>query len=271
MDEILENRVVEEVQTNFKEEPISYNHNTYMWNDKLEQTAKDIGENCKGYKIMHINEAQKIKKTYNILIFLGIFIGPLSGLLSGINSIIYPDEDVTLPILSAILSISSGCILSIIKFGKYDETSIANKQAAARYTGIENSVRRQLGLYRKDRTPPEEYMKWLETKFEELFISAPILPTDAYSEYSKTANELGIKVPNQYLNTIKINNNYEDKTEQILINIDENNSSENKKPKSLSNEKIVVERSKDMAVFPELNQYSDKMLEYEIKRMMRAK
>lgn len=275
MEELIEKSNIEIPQNTFEKEPVDNLH--YTWNDKIESSAKDIGENSKGYKIMHLKEAQKIKKIYNSLMILGIFLAPMAGVFSGINSILNPDEDPVLPILSTVFGITAGCVISIIKFGKYDESSIANKQAAARYTGIESSVRRQLSLYRKDRVQANNYMKWLETKFEELFISAPLLPSDAYSEYSLLAEKLGVKVPNQYQNTIKINTEFEssigknisnsDKIE-VIIEDDKSVKSETKNETSSVDDEIEIERSKNMATFPELNQYSDKMLEYEIRRMM---
>lgn len=86
MDEFIEQNKIESVHIDFENEPIN-DKIKYLWNDKLELSAKDIGNNSKGYKIMHLNQAQKTKKYYNILMFLGIFLSPLSGLFSGINSI----------------------------------------------------------------------------------------------------------------------------------------------------------------------------------------
>ena len=62
--------------------------NKYVnWNDKLELAVKDIGDSCKNYKLLHIYEAQYSNKIYNILMLIGIIIGPLSGLSSGIGTI----------------------------------------------------------------------------------------------------------------------------------------------------------------------------------------
>ena len=280
MDEFIEQNKIESVHIDFENEPIN-DKIKYLWNDKLELSAKDIGNNSKGYKIMHLNQAQKTKKYYNILMFLGIFLAPLSGLFSGINSIIYPDEDPTLPIISILCSLIAGFSISILKFARYDDSSIANKQAAARYTGIESSVRRQLSLYRKDRIQANLYMKWLEDKFEELFISAPLLPSDSYKEYSDIAGEMGVLIPNQYKNTIKINTEFESDISKNLSNKDEitinnkeiitkinENQQDIKIVENKTNINVEIPRSSGMASFPELNQYSDGMIEYEIKRMM---
>jgi|UniRef100_A0A6C0IZH9 hypothetical protein len=276
MEEIIQNQTKQEVQKTFENEPEN-KQSIYRWNDKIELSAKDVGDNSKGYKIMHLNEAQKNKKKYNVLMILGIFLGPIGGIFSAINSILNPDEDPVLPILSCLFGFAAGCIITIIRFGKYDETIVANKQAAARYTGIESSVRRQLSLYRKDRVQANQYMKWLESKYEELFLSAPLLPSAAYEEYEILAKSIGIEIPNQYFDTIKINSEYEDKIvidlsnkEDIKINIVESQSPEDNSEEQVQEvlSQKEIKRSAGMANFPELNQYSDKMLQYELKRMM---
>ena len=150
-----------------------------VWNDKLESVAKDIGEDATGNKLMHIWEAQNNITKYNRLMMLGICIGPIGGLLSTIGAALNPDRDPTIPIISAIFGFLSGIFVAIIKFGKYDEKSNGHKQAVARYTSVESNVRRQLSLYRMDRIPASTYMEWLERKFEDIFLAAPLLPPKA--------------------------------------------------------------------------------------------
>lgn len=242
------------------------------WNDKLEQVAKEIGENAKGYKLMHLSEAQKSSKIYNRLTIIGIILGPLAGLMSSLESVLSPEEShiyITIP--SILFSFLSGIIVVIIKFGKYDEQSIANKQAAARYTSIETSVRRQLGLYRNDRMPANTYMDWLETKYQELFLCAPLLPTKAYDQYSYTAKKLGLNVPNRYATTIIIN---QEEGDQIFENKDihvineVSNVDDSREEESVpENNMVEMRRGNTASNLPQLNQYSDKMLEYEMRRI----
>lgn len=260
-----------------------------QWNEKLEMAAKDIGEASKSYKIMHIQEAQKANKIYNRLMIMAIIMGPLSGVTSGIGAVINSNSDsdseinTTIPIIATILGFLAGIIVSMIKFGKYDEASNSNKQAAARYTSIESNVRRQLSLYRSDRVPATPYMEWLETKYEELFMSAPLLPAEVYDKYSHIAKNIGLRIPNQYDAIITINTEYEQTKVEEIINVTDIKVNDENKPNTdivqkLSNnddmkedkdkEDKKIKRTNTMLHFPQLNQFSDKMLEYEMKRMM---
>jgi len=250
------------------------------WNDKLELVVKNIGESSKSYKLMHIHEAQRSNKIYNTLLILGIIMGPLAGIISGIGEILNPDTDHTIPIIATVFSFLSGTIVTIIKVGKYDEYSNANKQAAARYTSIESNVRRQLSLYRSDRVSVTPYIKWLENKYDELFLSAPLLQSGVYDRYSIKAKNMGLKVPTKYEPVITINTDYENtKLEEIVnvtdININEVQKNSNDQTYNITDTDLQlptsekkIKRSSTMTQFPELNQCSDKLLEYEMKRMM---
>ena len=221
------------------------------WNAKLEQTAKSIGESAKSYKLMHIKEAQRSSKTYTRLMIIGIIIGPLSGVLSAVDAVTNTNNDPTIPIIITFLGFLTGIIVTIVKFARYEEISNANKHAAARYTSIETNVRRQLGLSRIDRISPLPYMEWLETKYEELFLSAPLLPAEAYDRYANISKKLGLCVPSKYETVININNE-----ERVT---DEDNMEEGS---------MKIKRATFTSQFPGEQNDSDKMLQYELKRMM---
>lgn len=285
MEELIENTTVKAIPDSEPEPEINHICN---WNDRLEQAAKDIGDKSKSYKIIHLSQAQITSTTYNYLMILGITLGPLSGIISGIGTVIDQEAGPIVPIISMLFGFLSGIVVSIMKFGKYDEVSNANKQAAARYTGIESNVRRQLSLYRKDRVDAIEYMKWLENKYEELFLSAPLLPAEVYDKHASLAKQLGWEVPKKYEQTLTINKDYEtSKIREVMNNqdIEIRVSKDKEEDKETGNTKDVdlsisengdsnsdkastILRTRKMANFPELNEYSDKALEYELKRMM---
>ena len=264
------------------------------WNSCLEEAAKDIGESSKSYKLMHIEEAQQATTIYNGLMIAGIVTGPLAGIVTSVGTAIAIEGNtmVACNIVSIILGFISGIIVSVIKFGRYEEMSNANKQAAARYTSIESNVRRQLSLFRTDRVAASPYMEWLEAKYDELFMSAPLLPTSAYDKFSNRAEKLGLKIPNRYDSVIEINHEYEDArmgevADQTTISINENPGDDmgaascktaiSAKWQTAITDVMLsqdmkgekkVKRTETMSQFPELNECSDQMLQYEMKRMM---
>lgn len=280
---MLEEKIVSEMDTKRTIQDTFTNKNV-GWNDKIEMAAKDIGEASKSYKILHIQQSQKTNKIYNRLMIIGIIMGPLSGMTSALGPIFNPENEYIIQIIATILGFISGIVVSVIKFGKYDEASNANKQAAARYTSLESNVRRQLSLYRSDRVSANIYMEWLETKYEELFLSAPLLPADVYEKYLPVTKNNNLQIPKRYTDVIEINTQYEQMKIGDIINvsnIEVNNKKEYSSQDDIETGKIQnvssfqkikgekkLKRTSTMSQFPHLNQYSDKMLEYEMKRMM---
>lgn len=245
------------------------------WNDKLEQAAQSIGQAAQAYKHMHIWQAQRATKRHKYLMGLGIIVGPLASVLQSIALALSLENEPEFSVLVIVLGFLSGIIVATVKFGKYDEVSNANKSAAARYTSIEANVRRQLGLYRSDRMPSIAYMDWLETKYEELLLSAPLLSAGIFTKYSEHARSKGLPVPEQYDQLISINKEDErtrvrelSEHTEIIIENDDDKVSEKPKSLSITRSESTLKRTGAMAKIPEINFASDKMLEYEMNRLM---
>ncbi len=235
------------------------------WNSKLEEAAQSIGQAAQGYKHMHIWQAQRATNRHKYLMGSGIVVGPLASVLQSISLALNLETDPIISVFVIILGFISGIMVATVKFGKYDEVSNANKSAAARYTSIEANVRRQLGLYRRDRMPAIAYMDWLETKYEELLMSAPLLSASSLERYSKHAKTKGLPVPEQYDHFISINKDYEDTKAQEIVDQSKIIITTAENTPVLDSQ---VKRSSTMAKIPEINCASDKMLAYELNRLM---
>ena len=244
------------------------------WNSKLEEAAQSIGQAAQGYKHMHIWQAQRATNRHKYLMGSGIIFGPLASLLQSIGLALNLETEPGISVFVILLGFLSGIIVAAVKFGKYDEVSNANKSAAARYTSVEANVRRQLGLYRRDRMPAIAYMDWLETKYEELLMSAPLLSASSFERYSKHAKTKGLPIPEQYDHLISINEDYESTKaheivdrSQIRVTIAEDAESLSSN-ESGDGQQSQIKRSSAMAKIPEINCASDKILAYELNRLM---
>ena len=262
------------------------------WNSKIEKDVKEIGEKSKGYKIMHVKESRVMSQRHRLLMYSGIVLGPIAGLLSGIGAILNPDAPVKFPIASACVAFISGIVIAITKYGKFEEKSSHHKIAASKYTGIESNVRRQLVLCKTDRINAAKYLEYVGGNFDDLFLASPLISKNIYEEYSKIANSNGIVIPDEYGLTIKVDEMYQKKKFNEMKNVSSINvnntsiSSEfqkeqlTKKPDTKSNIKRFIsgdenvgcnkeiKRSGTFNLLPELNKYSDARMEYEMQRMM---
>jgi hypothetical protein len=255
-----------------------FNENkTVSWSESIEKNVLNIGEKSKGYKIMHIKTAREISWKYDFLMYSGIILGPMSGLLSGIGATLNPDAPTTFPIISACVAFISGIVVAITKYGQFEEKSSHHKLAASKYTSLESNIRRQLSLCRSDRINAGEYLEWIGNSFDELFLASPLVATKIYEDYVKLARENGFTVPDEYGMTININEDYQNTKISEMKDYSAININKTIIKDSPKNETDVlkgtkkIKRTKSMSHFPELNKFSDGRMEYEMKRMMGIK
>ena len=229
------------------EDHLKKEHQT-EWNDNIEKTIKDLGDSAKGYKIMHIEAARKLGHLHSILMYTGIILGPLAGLVSSIGAIRQPpNSDIVFPIITTIVAFISGIIVSIIKFGSFEKNSLTHKNAAANYTSLESNVRRQLSLYRKDRINPTKYIEWLSKSYDETFSSSPFIPSPIYKNFAKNAHKLNLHIPEEYSIMISIpdlDKSKEDKSKEDKSKEDKSKEDKSKEDKS-KEDKSKEDKSKE--------------------------
>jgi hypothetical protein len=244
------------------------------WTNQLENSVKHIGDKATGYKIMHVKAARGSKCIYNFLMYLGILCGPVAGFLSGVTAIFYPTPGFVLQILSTFIAMLSGILVAIVKFGNFEESTSSHKLAAARYTSLESNVRRQLLFCKRERLPAGQYMDYIGSSYDELFMSSPFIPAKIYKHYARIAKAQGLVVPDEYGLTVKINMEYEEKTIKevtrktaVEINKDDVTTPEPQQRTLLQKTKDI-KRSTSGVPMADLSKYSDGQMNYEIKRMM---
>ena len=161
------------------------------WNSKIEKNIEIIGQKSNTLKIMHLKQALKLSKTYNILMYLGIILGPLAGLVSAIGSTTTECEDIEIfyPITSMCVGFISGIVVAITKFSKLEEKKSHHKLASSKYTNLESNVKRQLLLDPKQRIKPTKYLEWVGKSFDDLFTNSPLLSKYIYTNYSININD----------------------------------------------------------------------------------
>lgn len=265
-------------------ENIKIDESHISWNGNMEQNVRVIGEKSKGYKIMHIKESRQISLKYDVLMYAGIFLGPMACLLSGIGATLNPDAPTTFPIISACVAFVSGITVAITKYGKFEERSSHHKLAASKYTSLESNIRRQLSLCRTDRIHSVEYLEWVGNSFDDLFLASPLVAKNIYENYIKLAKEHGITIPDEYGITINVDSDYQQKKilelkDASVIGVNDGveagktNSRISRTHSDIETFKgdNEIRRTQSMSHYPELNKFSDGRMEYEMQRMIGLK
>jgi hypothetical protein len=239
-----------------------------QWSDNIEKIVKDIGDTCKGYKWMNIFCAKKNMNKYNIMMYLLILLGPISGTISTITT--SENYNYSLQVLITIFSFTTGILSGIIKYSKFEERAASHKNIAAKFSSLEGNISRQLTLNKDDRINAGEYMNWVSQSFDELFNSMPLLSESIYNKWIHFAKENNLSIPQEIGKMITYDKDNIDRLcniKNIVISKEEKSSipeSENKK--EIEKERTVIYNS-----LPELNRYTDGKMKYELSRLYNFK
>jgi len=152
------------------------------WSTKLESVLTQLSAHVNTNKHAHIRLANHYINIYNKLTIVGICLGPISVVMTGLGGTC--DTTFTgITYSNMILSMVSSIIFSIIKFGKYEETSNLNKIASIDYEILENNIKININLDIDTRPEPVKYMEWVQHKFDTILKNSPLLP-DSLDEES---------------------------------------------------------------------------------------
>lgn len=276
-----------------KGEKQEFTTKTDEWSSSIEKVVKNIGENCRGYKWMHIRIAKHTKLKYNILMYILMTIGPISGLISTI-SIVYErrGEGVdTLEIISIVFGVASGILGAWVKFSKLEEKSSSHKGVAAKYSSLESNIRRQLTLQRKERVNAGKYLEWVSRSYEDLFASSPLISDSVMEKWIQFAKERKLSLPQEYTDDVDGNNEEDigqlcnmesfhvaDGNVETIDNIEKASKMEAVNTGGIDlivegtgtirrNQKKLTEKPEVYTQKPELHRYSDGKMQYEMSRL----
>ena len=224
---------------------LQINDDKIKWNDNLEKETYNIAYNCNHSKINHIKNSIIYSRIYSMFIILGVLIGPVSSTLSTTDAF----SSSSLLIISSFTGYISGIIIAVIKFGKFEQLSVSNKNAAMKYNSLENNIKRQLSLYRTDRIKPDNYLKWIELKFEEINSSSPLI----HKNFLKINNEQ----PKEYNQTNETNQTKQPKEYNQI------NQTKQTKQTKQTNEILNNKSAHNILIIENI----DKMLLYEMERL----
>jgi hypothetical protein len=216
---------------------------TSVWTENIESVLSQIHKTCISYKWMSIATSKRNEMKYNVLMYISIVIGPLSGILSVFS------ESQTTGMFVTVFSFMSGVISAVIKFSEFGEKAALYKTIAAKYSSLQNNINRQLSLNKEDRVNAGEYLEWISRSYDELFSATPLIPDDIYHKF----------VDNKVVN----NEDYTKKNSDVKV---ESNKVEHQLNMTIENgeNKFATSHSIDFG------QYSDGKMRYELARLAKS-
>ena len=138
--------------------------NNNGWTNENEKKIKKLNKLCKKISNESKKYALEYKNKYSLLMISTMILTPLAGTFSTIGSIYSvtnSDYNHIFGISAACMSFISSIGLSILKFAKYNKLSVDYTKIYTYYISLNNNIKRQLSLEKKDRQDYFEYNKWL--------------------------------------------------------------------------------------------------------------
>ena len=230
---------------------------------------------------MHLHSARNFSKRQRLLMYSTIFISPIAGLLSIIESVIIgstPNQNkhiIVIPIIVALLSFFTGILNVIINYARYEELISEHRTFAAKFSSLVNNIRRQLNLEAEDRENAGDYLGWIAKNYDELFEMAPLIRENIIDKYVTIAKTKKIPIPEMNddvtaLNLINRNKNIPLEVDKTSINIPKiiDDFKNNEPPKRSQSHSIKKEENTLGNVIIDMNRYDDIRMKYELKRFM---
>ena len=122
----------------------------HIWSDNQKKVIRKLKKNtlvlCDKYKL----KADENIQIYNFMMILCIVLAPISGFISSVNTILYPDQEIFLPILASALSFISGVFLGITKFYNHQEKSLSNLSVARDFQELHDELETQMLINEHD-------------------------------------------------------------------------------------------------------------------------
>jgi len=197
-------------------------HKQAEWTDNIEKIVGDIGNSCGEYKYINMNAARSETVKYDILMYCIIIIGPISGILSSLDTKTNADKTETFRILIIIFSFISGVLSAIIKFSKFEKRATSHKSICSKFASLEGNIQRQLSLNREERQHAGKYLDWISRSFEELFNSSPIILDTVYQKWLQERIESSFKKAQESPKAVS-NELPKEAPKEVVVNISEPN------------------------------------------------
>ena len=132
--------------------------------------------------------------------YLSMFFGPISGILNTVNITFQNEcrEDTPFTVAAVVCSFFSAFFLAAVKFGNFEENSTKHKQFSARYSSLENNIKRQLTLKPEYREKPNDYYVFIGKNFDDLTENSPRIPSRISKDFVHKAKKNKLAIPDVF-------------------------------------------------------------------------
>lgn len=167
------------------------------WTDELEKQLKYLGECAQGYVRMYKMDILRYSKLQQRWTSGNISAGVIGGALLTLALSLGLDQSQAMIIISAFLSFGSSVCQGYLYQVDYASILADLKRQAAKYSGLQNNIKRQLSMPRRKREKAEDYHYWITNNYDQLGETSLNIHPDTVDAYRKICEKDGLPFPDE--------------------------------------------------------------------------
>lgn len=174
------------------------------WTEELEKQLKYLGECAQGYSRMYKMDILRYSSRQQKWTTGSIGAGVLGGALLTLSLSLGLSQSQVMVIISALLSFGASVCQGFLYQIDYATILADLKRQAAKYSGLQNNIKRQLSLPRHKREKAENYHYWITTSYDQLGETSLNIHPDTVEMYRKICKESNLPFPDESADDAKI-------------------------------------------------------------------
>jgi hypothetical protein len=174
------------------------------WTDELETQLKYLGECAQGYVRMYKMDILKYSSHQQRWTSGSISAGVISSALLTLSLALGIEHNQVMIIISTLLSFGSSVCHGYLYQVDYASIIADLKRQTAKYSGLQNNIKRQLSLSRDKREKAEDYHYWITNNYDQLSETSLNIHPDTIESYRKICKDSNLPFPDENADDAKI-------------------------------------------------------------------
>jgi hypothetical protein len=174
------------------------------WTDELETQLKYLGECAQGYVRMYKMDILKYSAYQQRWTSGSISAGVISSALLTLSLALGIEHNQVMIIISTLLSFGSSVCHGYLYQVDYASIIADLKRQTAKYSGLQNNIKRQLSLSRDKREKAEDYHYWITNNYDQLSETSLNIHPDTIELYRKICKDSNLPFPDENADDAKI-------------------------------------------------------------------
>lgn len=228
------------------------------WTDELEKQLQYIGECSQGYTQMYKMDILRYSTFQQRLTSLIISSGIISGALLTLSLALGIDKSQAMVIISTFLSFGTSVGQGYLYQIDYASIISELKRQAAKYSGLQNNIKRQLSMPRNKREKAKDYHYWITNSYDQLGETSLHIHPETIILYRELCQKEKLPFPDEFSSNSRIVIHTEDT--QCIPRDDTSNETrdEAKRGDTVENGSLRIQ---------EALKYTDQHMHYELTRL----